>query len=50
MYGGWLFPVLTFHLTVGTHSPGEAPPGAGQRAENGSEGQSGEEGVEGEVE
>lgn len=31
-------------------SPGKAPPGAWQRAEDGSEGQSREEGVEGEVE
>ena len=31
-------------------SPGEAPPGTGQRAEDGSEGQSREERVKGEVE
>lgn len=42
---------LTFHCNciVGC-SPGKAPPGAGQRAEDGSEGQCREEGVEREVE
>ena len=39
----------THTLTVPL-SPGEAPPGTGQRAEDGSEGQSREEGVQGEVE
>lgn len=37
------------HLNL-SYSPGKAPPGTGQRAEDGSEGQSREERVEGEVE
>lgn len=42
---------MTFHqnCSVGC-SPGKAPPGSGQRAEDGGEGQSREEGVEREVE
>ena len=41
----------SMHHTNSSHSsPGEAPPGAGQRAEDGSEGQRREEGVKGEVE
>lgn len=38
------------HTYITPLSPGEAPPGTGQRAEDGSEGQSREERVEGEVE
>lgn len=38
------------HIFKHSLSPGEAPPGTGQRAEDGSEGQSREERVKGEVE
>lgn len=41
---------MTPYTLVPILSPGEAPPGAGQRAEDGGEGQSREERVEGEVE
>lgn len=38
------------HTSSQSLSPGKAPPGTGQRAEDGSEGQSREERVKGEVE
>lgn len=41
---------VALHAYSHSSSPGEAPPGTGQRAENGSEGQSREKRVKGEVE
>lgn len=45
-----LSPLHFVDISTLSVSPGEAPPGAGQRAEDGGEGQGGEERVQGEVE